>query len=207
MPKIATCNLKSTAPISFGKPVPEKNHDETDAKYQERIWKERLHTNGQMIVIPGVMLKKALDEAAAHLGLKIPSRRGKTFKQSFLSGVRVSKDIDIGVDKDDDKVVQCEKVFVPARGIKGEAHRVWRWFPTIGKWSGNAEIIILDDKIDDGTLQKHLVAAGQFIGFGRYRAANGGVYGTFEVTDLKVETVGKKSDNKAEKTKKKNNID
>lgn len=58
-------------------------------------------------------------------------------------------------------------------------------FPVIPSWAGEITIYILDDTITLPVLEHHLREAGKFIGVGRWRARNNGLYGRFDVLSIK----------------------
>lgn len=75
-------------------------------------------------------------------------------------------------------------VFVPADGVAGSGKRVWKCYPMIQSWTGQAEIAILDETITRDVLMKVLKEAGQLIGLGRFRVRNRGTYGRFTVQEV-----------------------
>src|SRR5262245_40090295 len=73
--------------------TPKKNR-ESHEDYEVRTWLEKctVDKTGQ-ITIPAMGLKLALDTTAQKLGIKIPGRRGATFKSFFASGVFCEGDV------------------------------------------------------------------------------------------------------------------
>ena len=60
-----------------------ESHDDYDA----RTWREKCTVNREGVVcIPAMALKQSLDTCAYKLGIKVPARRGATFKTFFASG-------------------------------------------------------------------------------------------------------------------------
>jgi len=145
--------------------------------YEIRTWKERLHfTPEGEVFIPQMALKNCLAECAKFLGIQIPGKGKSTYSKHFIAGVLILKPIMLGIKKED---VEFERQFVPADGVTGSGKRVWKYFPNIPKWTGKAEVFILDDTITKEVFDLHLQQAGQFIGLGRFRPRNGGFYGRF----------------------------
>jgi len=59
-------------------------------------------------------------------------------------------------------------------------------FPFIqAGWEVSVEYIVMDDLITEDVFKRHLEAAGQFVGVGRFRPENGGFYGRFEIVSVK----------------------
>ena len=178
--------LKSASPYSQSRPnATEKFDKESADAYEKRTWREKSHVDetGQ-VIIPGICLKKALEETAAYLSEKIPGKRNATWTKNFLAGIFVVDSLPLGIQKKD---LECEVVYCNADGKKGSGTRVWRWFPIIRQWTGKLEFIVLDDTITKDVFVHHLEEAGKFIGIGRWRPRQGGMFGRFEV--LKIEEV------------------
>lgn len=162
-----------TPPLDKEQPIP----------YEARTWKNRLHVNEHgFVLIPPMMVKNTLTEAAKFLSERIPGKGKATYTKHFEVGIVVVEPIVLPVKADD---VQGEWLFVPATGKRGEGSRVKRCFPLIQSWKGDAVINVIDQTITQAALQRHLEAAGTFIGFGRFRPRNNGYYGRFRVTALK----------------------
>jgi hypothetical protein len=172
--------------LFFGTPVltkkrPEQTHDD----YEEQVWPEKLHRNdaGQLYW-PPFALKNALEEAGKFLSMKIPGEGKKTYTDRFRKGVLVVDPILLHLPDNtpaeiDD--INPRHLFVPSDGKRGGPKRVVRIFPALPKWRGTATVHILDEKISDEVLEKHLECVGSFIGFGAMRVGNGGIAGRFKV--------------------------
>jgi len=172
--------------LFFGKPVlskkrPEQTHDD----FEDSVWPEKLHRNedGQLFW-PPFALKNALEEAGKFLSMKIPGEGKKTYTDRFRKGVLVVDPImlclaDGTVATIDD--ILPRRLFVPSDGKRGGPKRVVRIFPSLPQWQGQATIHVLDEKIGDDVLAKHLECVGSFIGFGSMRVGNGGIAGRFTV--------------------------
>lgn len=190
----ATANLIGMSDLMFGTHVSvSKRDDETHDQYEERTWKHKVRVDGNGVVyIQPFALKNAFESAAKWLSMSIPGEGKKTFTKRFASGVLVVEKMPLLDAKGkpltiDD--VEPMRIFAPSDGQRGSGRRVFRIFPTVHDWQTSCEIIIFDNKISETVLEKHLTAAGRFIGFGSMRVENGGINGRFDVQGLKVEDV------------------
>ncbi|MEK6684315.1 MAG: hypothetical protein AABY46_06625 [Nitrospirota bacterium] len=182
--KTYRASLKSVSPYSQSRPnSTDKLEKESADAFEKRTWREKSHTDetGQ-VVIPGICFKKALEETAAYLSEKIPGKRNATWTKNFMAGVLVVDSLPLKVQKAD---LESEVVFCNADGKKGSGTRVWRWFPVIRQWEGKLDFIVLDDTITLDAFRHHLEEAGKFIGIGRWRPRQGGMFGRFEVIGVK----------------------
>lgn len=93
----------------------------------------------------------------------------------------IMEPVKIGLKKDE---LVPERLFLPSDGRRGSGSRVKKIYPLIQKWEGELEIIVTDDTITQKVLQEHLEAFGKYIGIGRFRPANNGYYGRFEVVEV-----------------------
>ena len=176
--------LKSTSPYSQSRhyEVPTLPKEGKD-KYEERTWRERLHTdeNGN-VFIPPMAFKNCLSEVAKFLGEQIPGKGKSTYTKHFEAGLLVMDPVKLPDKKDE---VQGEWLFVPADGKRGSGKRVKKCFPVIAEWVADVTIYVLDETITEEVLRKHLIEAGSFIGIGRFRPRNNGFYGRFTLVSLK----------------------
>jgi hypothetical protein len=177
--------IKSTSPVSFSRyyaqDVP-KEPRENDQDYEERTWRNRVHSRADgTVYIPAFAFKNCLDNAAKYLGKQIPGKGKSTYTKHFNSGVLVRKPVVLKVKKDQ---VQGEWRHVPADGQPGGAKRVLKCFPVIPEWGGEVVFTVLDDIITVDVLKEHLDVAGQFIGIGSFRPQNRGIYGRFVVEQI-----------------------
>lgn len=152
-------------------------------EYDKRTWRDRMHVNQDgEVFIPPMAVKNCLSEAAKFLSLQIPGKGKATYTKHFEAGILIINPINLGIKAES---VQCEALFVPADGKRGSGTRVTRRFPRIDSWSGQVEIVVVDETITKPVLQKHLEEAGNLIGVGRFRPRNNGYYGRFRVTELR----------------------
>lgn len=191
--KIATVHLKSTSPYSQS-----RNHDtpklaqrgggETPDAYEERTWRNRLHVNEDgFVFIPPMQFKNALSEVAKYLGIQIAGKGKSTYTKHIEAGVLVVDPLVLPVRAAD---VAGERLYLNADGKRGSGKRVWRTMPLIPSWEGPVTFTILDDIITQEVFLKHLREAGNFIGIGRWRPRNNGLYGRFSVEKLDWQEVG-----------------
>lgn len=180
-------HLKSVGTLSMSRPhVTPKLEKENDGDYEQRTWRNRLHTDeDDTVFIPPMMFKNCLDNAAKYLSKKIPGGRNRTYTKHFEAGVLVVDPLILPLKK---KEVDSETLFMSASGQRGPGTRVWRTYPKINSWEGKVEFLILDETITLLVFKEHLIAAGQFVGIGRFAPRNRGYYGRFLVVDaLEVE--------------------
>lgn len=186
--RIAHCTLESKAPYSQSRAhETPKLEKENGDQYEGRTWREKCITdaNGQ-IVIPAMALKMTLDSAAKMLQITIPSKGKATYTKFFVSGVLVLEDIPLGIHKDD---VPMDRIFANSDGIRGSGKRVWRQFPRIDSYKVVVPYHVLADEITKEVFEASLKQAGMYVGLGRFRPQNGGLYGRFNVAGIKWETV------------------
>lgn len=186
--KIAYCHLTSKGPYSQSRPIQSSKKDKEGADdFEKRTWKERMTLNEDGVVcIPAMGLKQALADAAVFNSRKIPGKRNATFSKHFKSGLMVLENIPLGVMGSE---VNGEWVYCNADGKRGSGTRVWRCFPVVPSWSAVAPVHVFDDTITEDVFEDYLKEAGMFIGLGRFRPQNGGIYGRFGVDKIEWETV------------------
>ena len=178
----AACHLKSASVYSQSRPYQvEKKPRETPADYEKRTWRERMHLsekNPGNIVIPAMQFKNSLAECAKYMSQQIPGKGKATYTKHFEAGVIIMNSMELDIKADD---VKGETVFVPSSGKRGDGNRVYKTFPKIPSWAGVVEFTIFDHTITEEVFKEHLMQAGQFIGIGRWRPRNNGLYGRFTV--------------------------
>jgi len=176
---MATVSIKivGKTPLLFGKkatsPIAEnEGHD----RYEERVWREKAHADedGQLF-IPAMAVKRMLESAAAYRSDKLAGR--KTFTKLFEAGVVVVENAALNRTRDD---IKKHEAFVPSDGKSGGGTRVLRFFPLVNiPWEATASVVILDGRITEEVLQRHLQTGGLFCGLGMWRAGKKGMYGRF----------------------------
>jgi len=178
--KVATVQLKSMASYSQGRyHDTEKLNKESHADYEERTWRNKLHVNKDgFVFIPAMAFKNCISECAKYLSIQIPGKGKATYTKHFDAGVIVSDALVLDTKAED---VECERLFIPNPGTTS---RVKKSFPIIHEWSGEVKFFILDETITEKVFTDHLKQAGQFIGIGRWRPRNRGLYGRFTVESV-----------------------
>jgi len=182
--RTVTVKVKGVSALGFSKHYElAKLEKESSADYEERTWRNRIHTDkeGQAVVSP-MQWKNMLRDVGAFLSEQIPGKGKSTFKKHFLSGVLVVDPSPLGIAAKD---VSCERLFVPSDGITGSGKRVWKNFPVIPVWAAEFTAFILDETITKEVFERHVEQAGKFIGIGFFRPARGGVKGRFEIASFK----------------------
>jgi hypothetical protein len=181
----ATCHLSSASVYSQSRPYQvEKKPREIPADYEKRTWRERMHLsekNPGKIVIPAMQFKNSLAECAKYMSQQIPGKGKATYTKHFEAGVIIMDSMELDIKADD---VKGETVFVPSSGKRGDGNRVYKTFPKIPSWSGVITFTIFDHTITEEVFKTHLEQAGQFIGIGRWRPRNNGMYGRFTVNKV-----------------------
>lgn len=176
--------IRGITPYSQGKhhEAPRLNEKEGKDDYERRTWRERMHVDSNgVVLIPPMVFKNCLAEAAKFLSKKIPGEGKQTYTKHFEAGLMVPSAISLGIRAED---VPGEALFVPSDGKRGGGKRVTRIFPRIDNWGGSIEIVVIDETITKDVLREHLVEAGNLIGIGRFRPRNNGYYGRFAVDSL-----------------------
>ena len=159
-----------------------KERNETHEAHEERCWKERCHTNGDdQLIIPPTMFVRSIQAAAKYKSVQIPGKGKSTYTKHFEAGVLCPEPLELGITLDD---VEGERLFLDASPGSASGTRVWKIYPCIRKWAGEITFIILDEIITKEVFETHLVDAGQFIGIGRWRPRNGGMYGRYRVKKI-----------------------
>ncbi len=183
--KVFECKLKSVTPLSMSKHHETPHLDKENPKdYENRTWRERLHSDQEgYVFIPPMCFKNCVAEAAKFLSLQVPGKGKTTYTKHFESGIIVSEGLRLPIKKED---VKGEWVFVPSDGKRGGGKRVMKCFPLIPEWKGRISFYVLDDTITKEVFEKVLREAGNLIGIMRFRPRNNGLYGRFEVSEVLV---------------------
>lgn len=176
-------DLESTSPYSQSRfyEVP-KLEREQPADYEERTWRERLHVdkNGE-VYIPPMAFKNCLSDAAKYMSVQIPGKGKATYTKHIEAGVIVVQRTPIGIHKEQ---VRGEWLHLPSDGKRGGSKRVKKCMPIIDEWKAAVEFLICDEIITKEVFERHIKAAGDFIGIGRFRPRNNGYYGRFIVNSV-----------------------
>lgn len=149
--------------------------------YETRTWRDKAHCDEQgMAYIPANMISSTFKASALYLGMKIPGKGASTYTKHIDAGVLVLEGIELGIHKND---LESETLFVPSDGKRGGSKRVERTFPIVRKWEGEVTFYVGDPIVTQDAFIQHLKVMGKFIGFGRWRPRNGGLYGRCDVID------------------------
>lgn len=177
---IADVTLRSLSPYSQSRAHDEPAYEnESKADYDRRTWRSHLHVQNGTVRIPAKAIHDCLIEAAQYSGKKISGNR--TWTSKFESGIALFDNPDLGVRPEEVDYIDC---FCHANGKRGSAARVMRRFPIINSWQTRFEIHVLDPIITEAIFREMIGIAGTFKGIGRYRPANRGTNGRFELADL-----------------------
>jgi hypothetical protein len=159
---------------------------ENPRDYEKRTWMERCHyrTDGH-IFIPPMAFASSLKEAAKYLSIQIPGKGKATYTKHFEAGVIVGEGLTLIETRE---TVKGEWLSLSPRGIKHEMG-VWKCMPKIDKWSGVIQYDVLDETITADIFKQVIFVSGQFMGIGRFRPSNGGIYGRFKVNKIEWEDI------------------
>jgi len=188
-PKMLTveCDLVGKSPISWSAPIQSKRDTgEAHDDFEGRTWRERLWVNSDgHAFIPPMALKNCLSQVARHLSETVPGKGKATYTKHFVAGIMVTDPLVIEphVTKD---AIEGERIFVPSDGKRGGGTRVWKTFPVVRTWRTHAVIHLLDPILTakPEKVEEYLAHAGNFIGMLRFRPANNGYYGRFNVENF-----------------------
>jgi hypothetical protein len=177
---LAKCRLTSASAYSPSKkPVSAKLENEQDDAYDLRTWREHIHQNEDgWVVIPANALRMGLWEAAQHMKEKIKGKGAALWHKKFERGILILEDAVTNVKAAD---VGHEELFVNPQGKRGGGSRVMRRYPCVTAWVADVDVVIADTVIDRAVFERTFDAFGKFIGVGRWRVANLGMKGRFQV--------------------------
>lgn len=181
--KLAIAQLRSASPYSQSRPhdTPKLERERPDA-YEERTWPNYLHTNDDgYVIIPAMALKNCLAECAKFMGTQIPGKGKSTYTKHFEAGIQVEDNVVLPYKATD---IKAERLFLNSDGVRGSGKRVWKQYPVIPTWSAEVRFIILDETITEPVFCDMLRDAGRFIGIGRWRPRQNGMYGRFVVESV-----------------------
>lgn len=186
--KIYTYKITGETPISFSKEIDGfyslTAKQKKEQEYGNLRWQEKAHYDeDENVIIPPRMIRGALTAAASYLSEKVPGAGNSTFTKIFKGGIFIKDDIKLGIRKED---LKSQTLLQSGKGLKGGNDMVPKTFPILDKgWSGDLTIKVLDSRITEDVLTRHLEVVGDNIGIGRYRPANNGDYGRFSIKLIK----------------------
>ena len=185
--KQAIVKLESTSTYSQSKYIDKEQNPrlkkELDDAYEKRIWREKMHSDGEgYVIIPNNQFLNSLRESAKYLSIKVPGKGSNLYTKHFDAGVVTMGHIKLPIRKE-----ECDyiRLMVPSDGKVGGTKRVPKCFPIIPSWKGEVTFTILDDIITPDIFEQVLVNAGQLIGIGYWRPIKRGQYGRYKITDMK----------------------
>lgn len=182
-----TFKLVGVSQLSFSHPVPgKKKADESHDEYEKRTWRERLPVNaeGNAYITP-MAVKICLEDVARYVSESIKGKGKATYTKHFKSGIMVMEPMILDPLTTRENV-DSETLFVPSDGKRGGGSRVYKTFPLVAEgWKVTGTLTIIDPILQPEKVKEYLDLAGILIGFGRFRAQNGGYYGRFNVDSFK----------------------
>ena len=181
--RTATCKIHSLSPYSQSRMHQVERADkETWDDHEKRTWRNKAHTTEDgRIFMPPTAFTLGIAEAAKFNPRSIPGRGKSTYTKHFRSGVMVTDGPVLDIKLSD---VDGEWINANSDGVRGSGKRVQRCFPTMPKWAAEVVFYVLDDTITEEVFEATMTEFGAFIGVGRFRPANGGYYGRFEVDSV-----------------------
>jgi hypothetical protein len=122
--------------------------------------------------------------------MKIPGRRGATFKSFFASGFFCNADAPIANGKpltpEDAGMIAIN---ANSNGQRGSGSRVRRRFPQFLTYHGKVEFSIIDDIITPDVFEHHFRYFALNVGIGRFRPEKGGTNGRLIATKFEWENI------------------
>ena len=168
-----------------GSVEPRNTKTETYPEYEERIWRDKAHTNKEGVVIfPAVWLRKALiaSQGLNANPIKPPNARraSATLKQNFVSGIMIMDNYPIIGAKG--KPITVEDLVPYKCMVSPQKGKVLCIRPQILlPWSVNVLLEISDSVISEKNVLECLKWAGRYNGVGDWRPQKGGMFGGFEI--------------------------
>jgi len=183
---IARVTITGITPLSQSRQHDEpKLEGERPDDYDKRTWRHKLNVatrDGKpTVIIPAHGLHQAIAAAAKYSKRQIPGQGKATWTAKFTAGITLLEDPALGIDPE---TVDGITISANADGIRGSGKRVPRKFPVIPQWSATFDVVILDPIITEEIFREMLVAAGMFVGLGRFRPEKGGTNGRFRVDSV-----------------------
>lgn len=189
---VVNATIEGITPLSWSRHTDMARLDnESYDELEQRVAPDKFHANEEgLVILPALVLKNCLAEAAQYKGDKIQGKGNATWTKHFQAGIQpVTASLILKggkpIHKDD---LLTEQVFVPADGKRGSGKRVNKIFPVIhagtNPWTADITLHIFDSVITQDVFRETLYLAGNLIGIGRFRPRNNGYYGRFSVTNF-----------------------
>jgi hypothetical protein len=179
----AIVKIKGKSPLSQSRQHRTEYLDgESHEDYENRTWREKSNydENG-MVYVPAMAFKQAMDLAAKRLAIPDPDNKRANMTKFFVSDVCCEDNMSIGIHKDN---MPQKWINANVDGVRGSGKRVPRSFPQTPVWEGIATFLITEPKITHEMFERVIRAAGQSIGVGQFRPANGGLNGKWTVVSI-----------------------
>lgn len=201
MPATAVLTFQSYpgSPYSPSRYVADQSRQGEDKdSYDNRIKDQKAHYAGDdaenfkpspddIVVLPTMGVRKALEQAAKIGGYKVPGRMRMQWNTVFRSGILVLGPIHI-CDPDGNPIRRKDlgyvKLHLDAQGVSGGGSRVHRRFPIIKEWQATVRIKIMNPAIHKEIMEVIAMDAGAVVGFGRHRMEVGGNNGLFQLSNI-----------------------
>jgi hypothetical protein len=148
------------------------------AERELKIWREKLYVDSaNQVFIPGENIHECLFEGTKYWGERIAGEGKKTYTDLVKSGC-VAESLYLGMDKDDERIVQFGKMVCVS---KTNRSRIYRVRPLIQPWGGTFRLHVFDDRLTSDVLKTIVTYAGTFKGICDWRP----VYGRFNLVGLR----------------------
>ena len=186
--------IEGISPYSQSKYTGERPSDTGAQAWEEQTWRERMHRDKDgHLYLPVMSIKYAMVEAARASGDKIKGRGHATWTKKVEHGVLPDPYWYVYVNGKQlhYEDVEGERLLLHANGNRNSGTRVERIMPCIpAGWSATVVLQIIAPELIENPerVLRYLTLAGQFIGIGRWRPENGGVYGRFSVVKSNVDS-------------------
>jgi hypothetical protein len=153
---------------------------ESHEDYDKRTWKEHLHIDKGLVVIPETALMQCIHAGVRYAGEK--KKGTATWTKHFEGGIAMTEPAVTNIKLEH---VTFEDIYSNADGVRGSGKRVYRRFPIMAPWSATFDVLILDPEITQDLFSRMIETAGKFRGIGRWRPEKGGQNGRFVIDEIK----------------------
>jgi hypothetical protein len=177
---VAEVHIRGLSPYSQSRYHEEpafENEDKGD--YDKRTWRSHLHVENGTVHIPLRAIHECLTDAAQYSAKKISGNR--TWTKPFKAGIAIFENPDLDIKPHDVPYIDN---YCHVNGKPGSGSRVMRRFPQIFPWETKFAVHILDPIITETVFTDIFAIGGMFVGIGRYRPANRGSNGRFEIVGV-----------------------
>jgi len=184
-----TLELEGITQLAWSKPIEEKcPAGDSGREWEERNWLNRLHRDGDNVVIPASSVWKSLQDA----GRAVHYKKQANYGSLFGAGVNPLTDYVPLMKRQDSNLVNVKVsdvrgdwLFLPADGGKMKGGpRVFKLMPMIPKgWLASIPFVVFETAITEKVFRQVADRAGLMVGIGRHRPGSPrpGVFGRFSV--------------------------